>query len=61
MWWTSRGPVEEAPLPVTALAPAPTSSDWAADYEFFEQVTVAVGSVDPMSKGVVLASLAEEP
>lgn len=59
VWWTNRGPVDETPLPVRA--PTAVSSDWAADYEFFEQVTVAVGSVDPMSKGIVLASLAEAP
>jgi hypothetical protein len=58
VWWSSRSePVESEP-------PAPTvafDSGWEDDYEFFERATVAVGSVDPLSKGVILASLAEAP
>ena len=34
---------------------------WENDVELLERVTFAIGSVDPMSKGVALASLAEEP
>ena len=35
------------------------SPQWASEYRLFEQATVTIGSVDPLSKGVVLASLAE--
>ncbi|HUP02012.1 MAG TPA: zf-HC2 domain-containing protein [Gemmatimonadota bacterium] len=43
------------------VSPVLGQAEWADDYDFFEQVTIAVGSVDPMSKGVVLASLAQAP
>lgn len=48
---------------VTAQVSTPitTQAEWAEDYEFFERATIAVGSIDPMSKGVVLASFAEAP
>jgi hypothetical protein len=44
-------------------APPLTSADLdlVRDYEFFERVTVAVGSMDPMSKGIILAGLGEAP
>ena len=47
----------DAPTTVAA-APAP-DPEWASEYRLFEQATVAIGSVDPVSKGIVLASLAE--
>lgn len=58
VWWGARSePVEsEPPTPAVAF-----DSGWEDDYEFFERATVAVGSVDPLSKGVILASLAEAP
>jgi hypothetical protein len=37
------------------------SAGWADDYARFEQMSIAVGGIDPVSKGVVLASLVEEP
>lgn len=54
---------KQVPDGVTAQisTPAPTQAEWAEDYEFFERATIAVGSIDPMSKGVVLASFAEAP
>ncbi|MGH7570933.1 MAG: zf-HC2 domain-containing protein [Gemmatimonadota bacterium] len=39
-----------------AVAPGP---QWASEYRLFEQATIAIGSVDPLSKGIVLASLSE--
>ena len=39
---------------------AVAASDWGADYARYEQIAVAVG-VDPVSKGIVLAGLAEAP
>jgi anti-sigma factor RsiW len=56
VWWGSRSePINlEVPAPAVAF-----DSGWEDDYEFFERATVAVGSVDPLSKGVILASLAE--
>ncbi len=58
VWWGTRTePINsESPVPTVAF-----DSRWEDDYEFFERATVAVGSVDPLSKGVVLASLAEAP
>lgn len=53
------------PAPQTADSnPKPVmiaDSDFAGEYEMFERVSIAVGGIDPLSKGVVLASLAEEP
>jgi hypothetical protein len=65
LWWTSRpGPTTTDELR-TAQAPplreAMASAGWADDYARFEQMSIAVGGIDPVSKGVVLASLAEEP
>jgi hypothetical protein len=50
---------ETAPdAPPIAAAPAP-GPEWASEYRLFEQATVAIGSVDPVSKGIILVSLAE--
>jgi hypothetical protein len=65
-WWLSPV-VERAPITATADLPAPAPPltaadlDLVRDYEFFERVTVAVGSMDPMSKGIILAGLGEAP
>ncbi|HET9581274.1 MAG TPA: hypothetical protein VFP76_00465 [Gemmatimonadota bacterium] len=48
------GPADRAPA--AAASPGP---EWASEYRLFEQATVAIGSVDPVSKGIILASLAE--
>jgi hypothetical protein len=37
------------------------NAGWADDYARYERMSVAVGGIDPVSKGIVLASLAEEP
>lgn len=53
---------EPAPGPPVAVAssePVAPGPRWASEYRRFEQATVAVGSVDPLSKGIVLASFAE--
>jgi len=58
---------DQAPMTAMAelrqTAPPLTSADLdlVRDYEFFERVTVAVGSMDPMSKGIILAGLGEAP
>jgi hypothetical protein len=44
------------PAPVEPVEPSPR---WNSEYRLFEQATVAIGSADPLSKGIVLASLAE--
>lgn len=65
LWWTERPDPAEEPLVATASAPplrqAMAEAGWADDYARFEAMSVAVGGVDPVSKGVVLASLAERP
>lgn len=51
------GPEDSTPIALTgAAAPGP---EWASDYRLFEQATVAIGSADPLSKGIILASLVE--
>lgn len=70
LWWTDiegpNSPVTTT-METTTVVTAPVVTlpvadpDLADDYEFFERVTVAVGSVDPLSKGVALASLIEGP
>lgn len=63
-WWlaTLPGEPERAPL----FAGAPTASRavadpaWEDDLEMFERATIAVGSVDPLSKGIVIAGLVEQ-
>ena len=52
----TRTAVVEAPT----LRQATAVSDWGAEYARFEQMAISVG-VDPVSKGIVLASLAEAP
>lgn len=49
------GSADRAPI-AAAASPGP---EWASEYRLFEQATVAIGSVDPVSKGIILASLAE--
>lgn len=63
-WWV-RGPdpgavVSTEPRTVAARSVV-ADTGWESDLEFFERATVAVGSVDPVSKGVALASMAESP
>ena len=63
LWWSERARVVETRTTVVqapALREAVAASDWGADYARYEQMAVAVG-VDPMSKGIVLAGLAEAP
>ncbi len=63
-WWGATL-LDPAAAPVATAVRSPATIqpmtdadlDLIRDYEFFERVTVAVGSVDPMSKGVALAGL----
>lgn len=62
IWWSERPRVVETRTVVVEAPPlreAVAVSDWGADYARFEQMAIAVGGVDPVSKGIVLASLAE--
>jgi hypothetical protein len=65
LWWAERpaqtgiGEVQTAQAP--SLRQTVAGSGWADDYARFEQMTIAVGGIGPVSKGIVLASLAEEP
>jgi hypothetical protein len=65
LWWvekpgeTGSGEVRIAEAP--PLNEAVASSGWGDDYARFEQMTIAVGGIGPVSKGIVLASMAEEP
>jgi hypothetical protein len=64
LWWTERpapGPSVTASATAPPLREAMASAGWADDYARFERMSVAVGGIDPVSKGVVLASLAEQP
>ena len=64
VWWSERPRVVETRTTVVQAPPlgqATAVSDWGEDYARFEQMAIAVGGVDPVSKGVVLASLAEAP
>ena len=64
LWWTERpapGPTTTASVSAPPLREAMASAGWADDYARFERMSVAVGGIDPVSKGVVLASLAEQP
>ncbi len=62
MWAIRAGTgMAPAPVPVQAIASSAARAEWADDYELFERTSIAIGGVDPMSKGVVLASLAEAP
>lgn len=64
-WWTHRGPVPappaDTPRGTMSNSVASGDSEWGEEYEFFERMTVGIGSVDPLSKGVVLVGLAERP
>ena len=44
-----------------SMREAMANAGWADDYARFERMSVAVGGIDPVSKGIVLASLAEQP
>jgi len=63
LWWSERGPATTGELQTAAppLREAVAGTGWADDYARFERMTIAVGGIDPVSKGVVLASLAEAP
>ena len=64
LWWAERPREAETPTAVVEAPPlreAVAVSDWGDDYARFEQMAIAVGGVDPMSKGIVLAGLAEAP
>ena len=73
-WWaadrrgeSSLDPVASSASASFAPGPRPDARElvagtaWESDFELLERVTFAIGSVDPTSKGVALASLAEEP
>lgn len=57
------GSIDTAAAILPALPPSVVAqgADWSEDYALFERMTVAVGGVDPLSKGVALAGLAESP
>jgi len=67
MWWIGDAPVARPPSAATFTAHPPTAAAampsgdqaWEDDWAFFERVSYAIGSVDPLSKGVALAGLAE--
>lgn len=65
--WLASRPGAPADLPAIATPAVPSARtaiddpEWARDYEFFERASIALGSVDPLSKGIVLAGLAGEP
>ena len=64
IWWSERTPttmVESRPAAAPPLREAVAASGWADDYARFERMAIAVGGIDPVSKGIALASLAEEP
>lgn len=64
LWWTDRpapAPTTTASVSAPPLREAMANAGWADDYARFERMSVAVGGIDPVSKGIVLASLAEEP
>ncbi|HET9332797.1 MAG TPA: zf-HC2 domain-containing protein [Gemmatimonadota bacterium] len=64
LWWTDRpapGPTTTASVSAPPLREAMANAGWADDYARFERMSVAVGGIDPVSKGIVLASLAEQP
>ena len=64
LWWTDRpapGPATTASVSAPPLRQAMADAGWADHYARFERLSVAVGGIDPVSKGIVLASLAEQP
>ncbi|MGH7550861.1 MAG: hypothetical protein ACREK3_08960 [Gemmatimonadota bacterium] len=54
--WRESTPADGPVASPEAVAPGP---QWTSEYRLFEQATMAIGSVDPLSKGIVLASLSE--
>lgn len=52
-------PEAVAPVATGAVEAASPGPQWASEYRLFEQATMSIGSVDPLSKGIVLASLSE--
>ena len=72
-WWTARraevNPTRLASQATASVQPSGSSAPrellagtaWENDVEVMRRVTFTVGSIDPLSKGVVLASRAEEP
>jgi anti-sigma factor RsiW len=64
LWWSERSPETAGELRTAEAPPlrqAVAGSGWADDYARFERMSIAVGGIDPVSKGIVLATLAEEP
>lgn len=65
-WWAGEA-IREASTPTVASTPAVPSRarvaqpEWESDIDFFERATVAVGGVDPLSKGLVLVAMSESP
>lgn len=53
-----RAPVATAP-PI--LEPVSVEGEWVDDVHFYERASITVGSIAPISKGIVLASFAESP
>lgn len=63
-WWSGEpdpGDVDSREVRTVAARSVGVDTGWESHIEFFERATVAVGSVDPLSKGVVLASMADSP
>lgn len=61
-WLADRESTQPSPALVAVPPPgAVADSAWLGDYRVYERLTVAIGSVDPLSKGVTLAALAEGP
>lgn len=63
LWWSERPPatIERPTASAPQLREAVAASGWGDDYARFERMAIAVGGIDPVSKGVILASLAEGP
>jgi predicted anti-sigma-YlaC factor YlaD len=57
----SRAAARLDPAATTAAHELVAGTAWENDVELIRRVTFTIGSVDPLSKGVVLASMAEEP
>lgn len=50
-------PVSDGSPAVVSSGPVAPSPRWTSEYRLFEQASATIGSVDPLSKGIVLASL----
>lgn len=72
LWWSAgRNQDTTTRQPLSPPSPSPTAqagarqlvvgTPWEGDVEAIERLGMAVGSMDPSSKGVALASLAGEP